>query len=248
MPHITVIALFLLLSNCAFAADKEAWGVNYAPLVIGQDGQETTQGTATKVVQAVAKRANLTISVRVMPFSRVLLVGAKQPGQLLFPVIRNAEREALFDWIGPVTHYNYVIYKRKGENIPPAHQISDLKNYTIGVLANDAMFQYLQKNQITNAQQTSSLEQMLRMHAAKRFDLVSGSPAGIRYALKLQGRSMAELEPVFEPQDISLYPFSYLVIKKDSDPQLVARLRRAFAELSQSGEWDQYQAPDASYP
>lgn len=68
-----------------------------AGLLVGQG--ETAEGVYPQFFAEAAKRANVKIRFRVVPWSRAILETEKSSNYMLFPLTRNAIREPRFSWL-----------------------------------------------------------------------------------------------------------------------------------------------------
>lgn len=94
------IAAFFCLSGAARATDLQMLTEEAPPFSFLRDGK--IAGFGTELVEELAKRTGTSITIRILPWARAykMAQGAEPAG--LFMAVRNAERETLFRWVGPV--------------------------------------------------------------------------------------------------------------------------------------------------
>ncbi|GGW59627.1 substrate-binding periplasmic protein [Alishewanella tabrizica] len=67
-------------------------------------------GPTVQLVQALVARMDQQAVYYLLPWARAFLRAQQTPRSVLFETVRTPEREALFQWVGPVKHYNMHLY------------------------------------------------------------------------------------------------------------------------------------------
>lgn len=67
-------------------------------------------GPTVQLVQALVTRMDQQAVYYLLPWARAFLRAQQTPRSVLFETVRTPEREALFQWVGPVKYYNMHLY------------------------------------------------------------------------------------------------------------------------------------------
>ncbi len=120
------------------------------PFNYSQSGKLT--GMVTDLVMETARRANVPVTVEVLPWSRAYMRTQAEKNTCLFATARLENREKLFTWIGPFANNLWAVFG-KTNFTGAVKQIEELKPYRIGGVANDAKVDFLKENGISNIRQ-----------------------------------------------------------------------------------------------
>ena len=233
------IFLALTLGGGLAGAQVRAVAPVLPVLVTSSDGLTAEGGQSVELVREAARRAGVSLTIEIQPWVRALATGQKTPNVLLFPVTRTPDREAQFEWLGPVNRLEYWLFRSATGTAPRLTSLADLGPRSIGVLKNDAAAGYLHgripEAQLQDISDYASLPPML---LAGRFDYLAAVPVSLYVALANLGKTKSQVEPLFAIPNLSSNPFSYVVAAKGTDPALVAHLRQAFEAMAADGTWE----------
>lgn len=111
-------------------------GTNYAR----DDG---VTGISSDILRAVCERAQVQCQqILRFPWQRVYQQTLDDAGYGLFSTARNAEREGLFKWVGPIASNEWVLFSKGGSSIQ-LNSLDDARRYRIGGYKGDAKTQFL---------------------------------------------------------------------------------------------------------
>ncbi len=147
---LVMAAVFLALAGAVPAATLTLLTEENPPFNYSQDGKLT--GMVTELVLETARRANVPVTVEVLPWSRAYTRAQAEKNTCLFATARLENRERLFIWIGPFANNLWAVYG-KANFAGTVKAISDLKPYRIGGVAGDAKADYLRENGVSNIRQ-----------------------------------------------------------------------------------------------
>lgn len=230
--------LMILLYSVNIYSQVKVHAPAYPPLVIpDSSGKSSSSGIATEIVLEAAKIAGISVEIVVSPWARAFDTASNSVDNMLIPVIRNADREPLFDWLGPVSRFEYVVYKRAGSSTANISSVEEL-NGRIGSVTNDAATNMLKGKNISGIKELPEVERLFLSLVSDRLDYIVASPSALAYQVKKSGEEMSQITPMFS-LNVTSDPFNYLVIKKGSDPALVSGLSDAIKSLQDSGKWDE---------
>lgn len=164
-------------------------------------------GLVTELVQETMKRANVTFTMEVLPWTRAYMRTQSEKDTCLFAMARLENREKLFTWVGPFASNLWGAYGR-GDFSSSVRLLVDLKPYRIGGVVNDAKIEYLKENGITNIRQ--ALEDrvnpprlFLPVEDPNHIDLWVTGFFGARDVAK--AGKVSDIKLVFVVRDIPLY-------------------------------------------
>ncbi len=74
------------------------------------DAESKPAGPTVELVKELSRRMEQSGYYYLMPWARAMQRAQQTPRSILFETVRNAEREALFKWVGPVKFYDMYLY------------------------------------------------------------------------------------------------------------------------------------------
>jgi len=175
------------------------------------------EGSAVEIVQALMKGAGVDYSLTLMPWNRAFRETRANAGTCLFVVNRTPERETLFDWVGPLIHGGWAIYRRPGSDII-INSLADLKGHTIAGKMGSASVDTLENEAGITVTRTSKDELAARMLFHGRADLWVSGVVDAPAATRAIGMPPPELALLWKPADLSL------ACGRGTDPALVEKL------------------------
>jgi polar amino acid transport system substrate-binding protein len=175
------------------------------------------EGSAVEIVQALMKGAGVDYSLTLMPWNRAFRETRANAGTCLFVVNRTPERETLFDWVGPLIHGGWAIYRRPGSDIV-INSLADLKGHTIAGKMGSASVDTLENEAGITVTRTSKDELAARMLFHGRADLWVSGVVDAPAATRAIGMPPPELALLWKPADLSL------ACGRGTDPALVEKL------------------------
>ena len=109
-------ALCLLAASTATpAAQLLALTTEFAPFQTLRDGQP--EGFAVEVVRELIRRNGNQARIELLPWTRAYFLAKSEADTGLFSVVRTAEREALFQWVGPILRGETRFYSLKSSKL-----------------------------------------------------------------------------------------------------------------------------------
>jgi ABC-type amino acid transport substrate-binding protein len=152
----------------------------------------TLKGISIDLLEAVSGRMGQKVSrdqVQLVPWTEAYHAGLAGPHTVIFMTGRVPQRESLFKWAGPIYTTHNVLFARPEQNIT-IKGAEDLKEYRIGVIADDSTVQQLldlgvEQDQLVQETDVSTLIELLESGA---IDLWGYSePAGHYFTEKETG-------------------------------------------------------------
>ncbi|QPF71640.1 amino acid ABC transporter substrate-binding protein [Roseateles sp. DAIF2] len=213
---------------------------NLAPLNYEEAGR--AQGFSSELARLMAAEAGLPIEIRVLPWQRAVQTAATaaQPSQpsLLFSLTRTPEREAQYQWVGPISPRRILVYRLSArEDLQPAG-LQALGALRVGVVRESAAARrLLQAEGLDAAQLEWALDDAanLRKLLAGRMDLIVMLDWAAAWHLRQLRLPLNTLAPAL-PLDVTrAYWFG---LPPDCDPALVRRLQEALDRVKRDGRYE----------
>jgi len=193
------------------------------------------KGAATEVVRSVLVRAGLRHAIEVMPWKRAFDTALNERNTFIYMVARIDSREHQLVWLGKICDRTLALYCLKERSDLIGRSLAELPAATFAVVQGDASEELLRKlgvpeshlHQLRDAESPVAARHVLE----GRSDFFVSNPHRFEY-----GARNTELEGRFR-QHSMLWEGDgyYLAANPTSDPQLLGRVRDAFAELQAGG-------------
>lgn len=222
---------FLTLN--ALAADLTLLTDNHPPLHFQQGGQLV--GFGVDVVQALAERTGDHVNLQQLPLLRALHVASTEPATGVFTVLRTAERDDRYQWVGPLLEVETALYSADSTR-PPVHSLLEAGNLgRIVVPRKWLVYSYLQKQGLTNLYGVASPEQMMRLARMGRTDFVVADTLSIATMAREEGLAPNQLHY----QMPLMQQGSYIAFSLQTDVHQVERWQQALDEMNRDGRLEQ---------
>ena len=196
------------------------------------------QGFSVELLRLMAARAGLPLALEVLPWQRAVQMAEARPTSVLFSLTRTPEREAQFQWVGPIAQRRVLIYRLASRGDLRLSRLSELRALRIGVVRDSAADKQLQAQGL---QPGIQLEQGLD-DATNVRKLLAGRMAFIAlldWAAAWNTRQLklpyATLQPVMELDTTRSYWYG---LRPDADPALVKRLQAALDAIKRDGRYE----------
>lgn len=222
--------IFFILSfvSCSLYADKSynIYTESIEPISYRVDNDIT--GVATDIVKEIFDRANIPYNIKLYPWARAYINVLNDNNGLVYPLVRNREREDLFYWIGPILIKETGFWTLAERfDIKPVDNIYDLKNLRIGVTNKESIHQVLLENKFPNLFPVPHSRINAIKLIAGRIDIMPGNNYTISRKFKDKNTSIKKI-----------YSFEtghyYIGVNKSISKQLIDRLNTSFEDIKKS--------------
>src|SRR5690606_32928683 len=133
---------------------------------------------------------------KVYPWARAYTLAKSSRNTLIFSIARSADREKLFQWVGPLAPYQVYLYKLRSRTDIDIDDVQQAKLYQVGGEYQDIKQLYLKSEGFRedwNIELERTVELNLRKLFAGRIDLLPMSETSLPYVLRKEGFNPAEL-------------------------------------------------------
>jgi polar amino acid transport system substrate-binding protein len=138
-PMPLLLAAMLSLLACSTAGAWQLLTEEDPPYNMSQEGRVV--GISTDKLLEAFRRVGVTPGINIMPWARAYQSALTRSNHCVFSTARNADREPLFKWIGPIAETEWILYMRAG-TAPPA-RLDDVHDRVIGGYLQDAITDWL---------------------------------------------------------------------------------------------------------
>lgn len=217
-----------LLLPCALvasAADLRMLADVHPPLQF-VDHQQLA-GYGVEVVEELARRAGDTPHVEQVPLLRALREAAAQADTAAFTVLRTEEREARYQWVGPLLDAEVALYSMAPRPAPLQNLAQAAGAGRIVLPRKWVPYAYLRQLGLDNVYGVESPEQMMQLLRVGRADFVVADTLTIATLAREAGIDPAQLHyqlPV-------MHQGAYIAFSPATDPQRVARWQAALESM-----------------
>ncbi len=221
--------LLSLLSLSAVAADLRMLTDNHPPLHFQQGGELV--GFGVDVVRALAEQTGDQVQLQQIPLLRALRVASTEPDTAVFTVLRTAERDAQYQWVGPLLDVETALYAATDKQ-PPVHSLTQADSLgRIAVPRKWLAYDYLQKQGLNNLYGVETPEQMMRLLRLGRADFVVADTLSYATLAREEGLSPSQLHY----QMSLMKQGTYIAFSLQTDAHQVARWQQALDAMNRDG-------------
>ncbi|MEF2146174.1 MAG: transporter substrate-binding domain-containing protein [Desulfovibrionaceae bacterium] len=165
--------------------------------------------------------------IEVLPWARAYDRVQTEPGTVLFAMARNAAREEMFRWAGPIASARFVLVGLAGRKLV-VNSSEDLGKYVVGTVIKDISDLLLDpyKDRV-RVEPVASMDYNIKKLLAGRIDLVAYEEGSMTRFLTQRGFDPVDFETVYLLQDSEVY----FAFHKDTSPALVNRFQQVLQEI-----------------
>lgn len=226
---VAVLLLFCGLCAHVAAADLRLYTEDYRPFSYLENGKPS--GMAVAVVEELIRRTGETAHIELVPWTRGYHQARHQADTALFSTVRTVQREAEFQWVGPIArgYTRFYTLKDAGLHVTSLEDVRRLG--TLAIPKQWYSYELLREQNLDNLYGVSTPQDMLRMFRHGRVKLLLANNLTLDGMLAEQGMNAGQLQEQFDlmPND------SYIAFSLKTDPALVARWQQALQQMRHDG-------------
>ncbi len=141
--------------------------------VQGANGEPA--GPSVEVVREIQRRVGNKDLIQIVPWARGYAMLEHNPNTVLFVMGRTAERNPLFQWVGPLEEVTYSFYVKADSKLVISSMEDAKKLMAIGVYRDDVRDQLLTKAGFTNLERTIDNVMNVKKLMAGRIDAITST-------------------------------------------------------------------------
>jgi len=224
---LVVFLHFIFIQNVAAKA-LDIYTNDEAPMNFEENG--SIVGFSTDIVKEIITRTNSTDEIQLVPWARAYKTALVKNNTIVYTMGRASARETLFHWVGPIVQKKWVFYslKKRGMQIK---NLREAKEFTVGVVRNDARAQYLKAEGFESIYEVSDHQIAVNMLLKGRIDLWASSDFEGPIIIKNNGNKLNDFEITFAIKKIE----SYIAISKKTPMDIVNKWQKAFNDIKADG-------------
>ena len=204
-------------------------------------------GMTVEMVREIQKRVGNQDPIEMVPWARGYEALGRERNTVLFSMGRTAERDALFQWVGPIAESTFGLYARADSPLM-IRTLEDAKRVrAIGVYRDDIRDQFLTRAGLANLDRTNDNVTNFKKLMLGRIDLFASSSNDIKANAEGAGYTLADvkLSHVFLRTQI------FIAFSRKTDPAIVARWNAALKAMKKDATFQalfRKYYPDRPFP
>jgi polar amino acid transport system substrate-binding protein len=248
---IIFVTIFTLICGCLSTNQvmhAEQIGVTPAPLtdaglqIITEefppfnyaDSKGQAAGQATEVVNGILTRLNQSAQIEILPWSEGYSRALAGPDVVLYSTARTDERENLFKWVGPIASFEYMLYAKNASDLQINSLEAAKKVRKIGVVKDDARYQFLLQNRFENIVTCETDTECLRDLLTGNTDLWLGSTANAATIAEKAGIDPSSFKEVYPVRTVQMY----IAFSNDTPDTIVQSWQGTLDAMKRDGTFD----------
>lgn len=238
----TALYFVFLISICsvpAHAGAAEAVAGEHAlefvteelpPLNFSTNGR--ADGFGSDVVREILRRENLSAPITILPWPRAYKIAQSEPNIGIYCMVRSAEREKLFQWVGPIANLDSRMYVKHDSNLQ-INSLADARNAAHVIVSRDGYNAgVLDKLGFKNLIMVNSPSEGLRLLLiSNEKSLLVISPTSLQDALHRTSTPADAIKQVFNATKSQLY----IGFSHDTSPTFVGHLQHTLDSMKADG-------------
>jgi polar amino acid transport system substrate-binding protein len=204
----------------------------YPPVTFMKSGKPS--GFVTDMVTEIAARQGNPDPIRLTSWKNAYNMTVLYPKVVLFSAERTPEREALFQWVGPVGKNTAVLYAKKGSGIR-IQRLEEARNLAaIATTTNWFTEQQLKREGFRNLVSSPDPRDNVRQLMKGDVQLSVFTDITIPEIVREAGYSLSDLEPVFTIGRT----YFYIALSRDTPREAVDAWQSALDRLKEDGTFE----------
>ncbi|WP_434647786.1 substrate-binding periplasmic protein [Pseudomonas sp. D1-2] len=235
MRHSLMLCSWVFLALNSLQSQAETIEVVTEDSLYAYLRDEKLVGPGIHIAADTLKQADLDdFHMALYPWARAYEMALREPNVLIFPLDRTPAREQLFKWVGEIHRSTSRLYKLRDTASIAIGTLEEAKQYSIGVVRNDAKQVYLQgrgfSRLVVSANNHDNFQKLLN----RQVQLV---PMPENTARLMSQDARIDFNLLEEVYALDEQPHRvYLAFSLSTPDETVAKAQRAFEQLKASGE------------
>ena len=235
MRHHLMLYAFVLLALVTVKSQADTIEVVTEDSLYAYLLDDKLVGPGIHIASDTLKNADLgDFHMTLYPWARAYEMALREPNVLIFPLDRTPAREQLFKWVGEIHRSTSRLYKLRDAEPIRIGNLEEAKQYSIGVVRNDAKQIYLQdrgfKRLVVSADNHDNFQKLLN-HQVQLVPMPENTARLMSQDAQMDFNLLEEVYALDEqPHRV------YLAFSLNTPDETVAKAQRAFEQLKASGE------------
>ena len=222
-------------ANTAELPEITAYTDERPPYSFSAQGQ--VKGIAADLLTGACQDAGLLCRIQVVPWARGYAMALSRPNTLVFAAVRRPDREALFQWIGPIMPRSIWVWVRN-DALQRTGGSTQLKDYRFGIVRGNASLPDLQAAGVPAGSISIESSQAALQRLLERgwIDAVIGTELAMNWTGRTARDSAAPMTRLTKLSDEGAYHYA---LSTKTDPRVVDRLQASIDKLRRNGSLDE---------
>jgi polar amino acid transport system substrate-binding protein len=230
MKKVVLLLVLIALAMGAYAQKLTIYCEDDKPFQY-MDANKQLAGMVVEMVREIQKRVGNTDPIQMVPWARGYKEIQANPNVVLFSMSRNAERNGMFQWVGPISETAYTFYAKADSKITIPTIEAAKKVGKIGVPRDDIRDQYLTGLGFENLERVPDNITNLKKMMIDRIDLYATSQNNIATDLNLAGLKDSDVKPIFTFLRVQVF----IAMSKATSPAIVKQWNEALDAMKKDG-------------
>lgn len=230
---------FLLLIIISFSASSQTLTVvteEIPPLQYIVDDQ--IEGRSTEIVKAILEEAGLNGEFYVFPWARTYNYAVNNKNTLIYPILRNENRENTLEWIGIIGYFKLGFVRLKERNELQIKSLEEVRQWRMGVMRDDFTHHFLIRNGFSENQHfilRGTFGELLGLLYARKIDTLIADLDILKSMAEHAGYDFNQLEADFYPPAFNRDV--YMAVNLNTDPEIILNLKSALQKVRSRPEY-----------
>ena len=194
-------------------------------------------GFTVEVVQEIQRRLLVAPTtkaspIQVFPWQRAYQAILDKPNTVVFPMTRMIEREELFQWVGPMIEFDWVLIGKKSSKIHLKSVDEAKKLRTIGMVRGHASARFFLERGFHNLDFSQATALNVRKLNAGRFDAYCSTELSYLTEITQEGSNPEDYEILLRLNTAQMY----IAHSKTTNPAIVAQWQTTINQMKNDGK------------
>lgn len=197
------------------------------------DADKKPTGMAVEIVQEIQRRLKNSDAIEFNPWARAYNRLQKEPNVVLFSMARTAERNELFNWVGPIIDNTWELVAKADSTIQLKTLEDAKKLKKIGVYNQDSRDAYLTQEGFTNLERANNNISGFKMLMGNRVEAFASVDTTLADNLKESGFGLNDVKVVLPFKTVQVF----IAMSKTTPVDIVNNWQSAFASMVKDGSY-----------
>lgn len=225
------ILVWFLFGGASVQAELRLMTEEAPPTSFSRDGE--VQGFAVEVVRALIERTAEPARIELLPWTRAYHLAQQKPDMAIFATVRTPEREARFQWVGPILQGTTSFYSLKSRGLQFDNLEQVAASGPLAVPKQWYTFETLSARGLQNLYGVSGPKQMVTMLKHGRVQLIATEDLTLADELSTGGLSIDEVQAHLPFMQSSYY----IAFSPQTDRERVRRWQQALLSMHEDGSF-----------
>ncbi|GLX78860.1 hypothetical protein tinsulaeT_22000 [Thalassotalea insulae] len=233
--------LLILALYCSFFVSAQRYTFvteDLPPLQIEtKDGKAS--GALVELIELLINESEINGKIQFFPWARSYELALDTPNIFIFSMLRSAEREDNFIWIGKIFTIRSYLASLKSRTDIKIDNIEQAKQYSVGSIRHDLAESYLLKKGFKpgeNLYISSKYPVLWSMLYSGRTDMAFTNSIVWQHEITKAGLDASQLKLVYQIPDFA--SDLYLAANRTIAPEVINKLKKSLALIKADGRYD----------